>query len=43
MNKFRRLGYIDYEGGVIVVHRSLAKIALQDSVPPPDDEIAIAC
>jgi CRP-like cAMP-binding protein len=43
MNKFRRLGYIDYEGGVIVVHRSLAKIALQDGVPPPDDEIAIAC
>jgi CRP-like cAMP-binding protein len=43
MNKFRRLGYIDYDGGVIVVRHALAKIALQDSASPRDDEIAVAC
>jgi CRP/FNR family transcriptional regulator, cyclic AMP receptor protein len=43
MTKFRRLGYIDYEGSVIVVRRALANIAHQDGAPPPDDEIAVAC
>ena len=42
MNKFRRLGYIDYEGNVIVVYNALAKMALPDGAPP-DDEISIAC
>ena len=28
MNKFRRLGYIDYEGNVILVHDSLSDAAL---------------
>lgn len=41
MNKFRRLGYIDYEGGTILVHGSLANIA-EGLCPPSDDEIAIA-
>jgi len=44
MNKFRRLGYIDYEGGAIFVHNSLSTIALYDGAPPPpDDGMAIAC
>ncbi len=44
MNKFRRLGHIDYDGGVIFVHSSLANIAFHDDVVPPhDDEMAIAC
>jgi len=43
MNKFRRLGHIDYDGGVIFVHSSLANIAFRDDVTPPHDAIAIAC
>jgi len=44
MNKFRRLGYIDYEGGTIFVHGSLANIAFQEgSSPATDDGIAVAC
>jgi CRP-like cAMP-binding protein len=42
MNKFRRLGHIDYEGGVIFVHSSLANMAFSDDVAPPNDAIAIA-
>lgn len=42
MNKFRRLGYIDYDGGMIVVHGALAGIALEDA-SSPRDEIATAC
>ena len=30
MNKFRKLNYIDYDGGVIVVHGSLSNFALGD-------------
>jgi CRP-like cAMP-binding protein len=43
MNKFRRMGHIDYDGGVIFVHGSLANIAFYDDMAPPDDAIAIAC
>lgn len=43
MNKFRRLGHIDYDGGVIFVHRSLANIAFPDDQPRPDGAIAVAC
>lgn len=42
MNKFRRLGYIDYKGGTIYVHNSLSNISPHDG-PPADDGMAIAC
>lgn len=44
MNKFRRLGYIDYQGGVIFVHSSLANVALhEDLLSPFKNDLAIAC
>jgi len=44
MNKFRRLGYIDYEGSVIFVHGSLANAAIhEESLSRLEDEIAVAC
>ena len=36
MNKFRRLGFIDYNG-TIEVHNSLLSVVLNDS-PPSDDK-----
>ena len=41
MNKFRRLRYIDYDGDVIVVHRSLSSVA--DKFDDSDDGMAMAC
>jgi CRP-like cAMP-binding protein len=32
MNRFRKLGYIDYNGG-LRVHRSLLKVVLRDQLP----------
>lgn len=44
MNKFRRLRYIDYDGDIIVVHRSLSNVALcDDKFDKSDDGIAMAC
>ena len=44
MNKFRRLRYIDYDGDIIVVHRSLSNVALNDdSFGESDDGMAMAC
>ncbi len=44
MNKFRKLGYIDYDCDVIAVHRSLSHFALgKDTFGAPDDDIAVAC
>jgi len=40
MNKFRRLGYIDYDGNAIVVHASLTNVALYEDT---DDAMAAAC
>lgn len=42
MNKFRRLGHIDYEGGIIFVHSSLATTA-EGLSSFPDDDMAVAC
>lgn len=43
MNKFRKLGYIDYEGGVISVHSSLSGVALrEDAFGASDDRMAAA-
>jgi len=30
MNKFRKLGFIDYNGGLMTVHRSLLSVILHD-------------
>jgi len=44
MNKFRRAGYIDYEGSVIVVQSTSLNAALRDNVSRgSEDELAIAC
>jgi CRP/FNR family cyclic AMP-dependent transcriptional regulator len=36
MNRFRKLGYIDYNGG-IRVHKSLLKVFLQDQLPEDEN------
>lgn len=44
MNKFRRLGYIDYEGSVIVVRDSLSNVARSEEQDGASaGEIAMAC
>ena len=44
MNKFRKLGYIDYNGGVISVRGSLSNVAHSRELPgASDDRIAVAC
>lgn len=37
MNKFRKLGYIDYDGCSITVHRSLLSLLLYDAAQEADD------
>ena len=36
MNKFRRLGFIDYNSGGVKVHHALLSIVLHDTTPPSD-------
>jgi CRP/FNR family transcriptional regulator, cyclic AMP receptor protein len=44
MNKFRRLRYIDYDGDMIVVYRSLSSVAICDhGFGESDDGLAVAC
>lgn len=44
MNRFRKLGYVDYDGGIIVVHKSLSDVALRDKTFGRFDEtMAVAC
>ncbi len=44
MNKFRRLHYIDYDGDIIVVYRSVSNVALRDDgFGDSDDGLAWAC
>jgi len=44
MNKFRKLGYIDYNGGVISVRGSLSNVAHSRELPGASDgRIAVAC
>jgi len=44
MNKFRRLHYIDYDGDIIIVYRSLSNTALRDdSCGESDNGMALAC
>jgi hypothetical protein len=40
MNRFRKLGYIHYNGG-IRVHRSLLKVVLRDQLPEQNDNGAV--
>jgi CRP-like cAMP-binding protein len=37
MNRFRKLGFVSYNGG-IVVHKSLLNLVLLDNVPEPKSE-----
>jgi len=39
MNKFRKLGFIDYNNGGIVVNSSLLNMVLLDPTDPPDQKI----
>jgi CRP/FNR family transcriptional regulator, cyclic AMP receptor protein len=44
MNKFRKLGFIDYQGGVILVRNSLAKVAQgEEMFGGSEDGIAAVC
>jgi CRP/FNR family transcriptional regulator, cyclic AMP receptor protein len=44
MNKFRKLGYVDYEGGIIFVRSALAAVAFNEgSLDSDDDRMAVAC
>jgi CRP/FNR family cyclic AMP-dependent transcriptional regulator len=43
MNKFRRLHYVDYDNGVIVVHPSLHVALGEGRFGEPGDGLAIAC
>jgi hypothetical protein len=38
MNKFRKLGFISYNGG-IKVHKSLLNVVLLDQVSEPNPEV----
>ena len=38
MNRFRKLGYIDYRNGHLKVYKSLRTIVLNDAVPEDDAE-----
>ncbi|MEG6507767.1 Crp/Fnr family transcriptional regulator [Methyloligella sp. 2.7D] len=38
MNKFRKLGYIDYDGVSITVHRSLSSVLIYDSSKGGDED-----
>jgi CRP-like cAMP-binding protein len=44
MNKFRKLGYIQYDGRVIFVHSSLSDAAIHDNLSRgSEDEMPLAC
>ena len=43
MNKFRKLGYIQYTGSIIFVHSSLSDVALcEDGFDASDDRLEAA-
>jgi len=39
MNRFRKLGLIDYKGRIIRVHESLLNVVLHDQLPGDNAEI----
>jgi len=44
MNKFRKLGYIEYEGNIIFVRSLLSDVALREIMfEAPDEDVAAAC